>query len=221
MHRRIVGIALALTLAACGSNGTATPASSGATATAMPAGTYTSKVFQPAVTYTVPDGWVVGADQPSYLELHPVETDVLGIHLFLNPVASSQDKACPTTPEPGVGKTSTELMTWMRGLKGLVVGTPALVTVGTLRGVSVDIGLAPDWTQSCSFANGIPTVPLIQNADIDRWVIAGGERLRLYLLDLAGGGTLAVDIDDFNGSQITQLIGEAAPIVKTLQVAGG
>ena len=221
MHRRILGITLALTLAACGAGATGTPGSSGPSVTAMPAGTYTSTVFQPAVTYTVPAGWVVAADESSYFQLHPVASDVLGLHLFRDPVASSQDKACPTTAEPGIGKTSTELVAWMRSLKGLVVGSPALVTVGSLRGVSFDIGLASDWTQSCSFANGIPTVPLIQNADIDRWVIAGGERLRLYLLDLPGGGTLAVDIDDFDGAQITQLIGEATPIIKSLQVAGG
>jgi hypothetical protein len=221
VHRRILGIALALTLAACGGSGATAGPSSSAGPTAMPAGTYTSKVFQPATTFTVPDGWVLAADEPSYLQLHPVESDVIGIHLFRDPVAASQDKTCPTTAEPGVGKTSTELITWIRGLKGLVVGSPVLATIGGLPGQAIDIGIAADWTQSCSFANGLPTVPLLMNADIDRWVIAGGERLRLYLLDLPAGGTLLVDLDDFNGSQISQLISAAGPIVKSLQVAGG
>lgn len=220
MYRPILGMTLALALAACGASGATGAPSSSPGPSAMPAGTYTSKVFQPATTFTVPAGWVLASDEPTYLQLHPVETDVVGIHLFRDPVAASQDKACPATAEPGVGKTSTELVAWMRGLKGLVVGSPVLVTVGALHGESVDIGLAADWTQSCSFANGLPTVPLLMNPDIDRWVIAGGERLRLYLLDLPGGGTLAVDLDDFDGSQIAQLITSASPIVKSLQVAG-
>ena len=215
----LAGVLLAVAVARCGGSGE-TVAPSAPPDTPLPAGTHTSAVFQPAVTFTVPDGWVLAADSAGYLQLRPANQDLLGIHLFRGAVAASQAASCPVEAEPGVGTTSTELVTWIRGLPGLAVSSPALVTVGDLRGSSIDIGIAADWTRSCSFANGLPTVPLLVEPGTGlRWVIAGGERLRLYLLDLPDGRTLLVDIDDFDGSQIDAFIGQAVPIVKTLSFA--
>lgn len=172
------------------------------------------------MTFTVPDGWVLAADSAGYLQLRPANQELVGIHLFRGVAAASQDATCPTEAQAGVGTTSTELVAWMRSLKGLTVSSPAMASVGDLRGVSVDIGIAPDWTQSCPFANGLPSVPLLVEAGTGlRWVIAGGERLRMYLLDLPDGGTLIVDLDDFDGSQIDALVTAAAPIVKSLTFA--
>jgi hypothetical protein len=224
VHRRVLAIAMALPLliATCGaSGGTAAPAApSTPVETAMPAGTYSSTVFQPTATFTLPDGWVLASDSAGYLQLRPANQDVLGIHLFRGVTAASQDESCPTTPAPGVGTTSTELVSWMRGLDGLTVSSPALVTVGGLHGSSIDVGIADGWTRSCPFANGVPAVPLLVESGTDlRWVVSGGERLRLYLLDLPDGGTLIVDVDDFEGSQASSLLGVAAPIVKSLSFA--
>ena len=216
---RIIVVLVALVVAACGGSG-APGSPTPVPETPMPAGTYTSAVFQPAVTYTVPDGWVLASDSAGYLQLRPAGQDLVGIHLFRGAVAASQDPSCPIAPAPGVGTTSTELVAWIRGLPGLAVSSPAMVTVGGLRGASIDVGIAADWTASCPFANGLPTVPLLVEPGTElRWVIAGGERLRLYLLDLPAGGSLIVDIDDFEGSQIDAFIGQAAPIVKSLQFA--
>lgn len=219
MHRRVLAVAMALFVAACGGSG-ASPAPSGPVDSPLPAGTHTSTVFQPAVTFTVPAGWVLAADSAGYLQLRPANQELVGIHLFRGVAAASQDATCPTEVQAGVGTTSTELVAWMRSIKGLTVSSPAMASVGDLRGVSVDIGIAPDWTQSCPFANGLPSVPLLVESGTGlRWVIAGGERLRMYLLDLPDGGTLIVDLDDFDGSQINALITAAAPIVKSLTFA--
>ena len=219
MHRRVLAVAMALSVAACGGS-PATSAPSGPAGSPLPAGPYTSAAFQPAVTFTVPDGWELATDAPTYLQLRPLDSEVAGIHLFRDAVAASQDASCPTTAEPGVGTTSSELVAWMRGLKGLTVSGPAMATIGGLRGVSVDIGIAAGWTESCSFANGLPTVPLLVGKDNDlRWVIAGSERLRLYVLDLPAGGTVMVDIDAFDGSLFQSLLSSAAPIVKSLLFA--
>lgn len=221
MHRRVLAVAMALSISACGGSG-ATPAPSGPAGSPLPAGTHTSTAFQPAVTFTVPDGWELATDSATYLQLRPLGSEVAGIHLFRDAVAASQDSSCPTTPQPGVGATSSDLVAWMRTLKGLVVSSPAMVTVGGLRGVSVDIAIAEGWTASCPFANGLPTVPLLVGKANDlRWVIAGNERLRLYILDLPIGGTVMVDVDAFDGTLIGSLLGSAAPIVKSLQFAGG
>jgi hypothetical protein len=206
-------------LSGCGGPGAGTPSGGQAASRppALPAGTYTSSAFQPPVTFTLPAGWWIASDSGDYLGLQPVASDVTGVHFFRDPLAASQDLACPTTAEPGVGTLSADLSAWIRGLDGLVVSNPRLATVGGLRGVELDVAIAADWTASCPFADGIPTVPLfVGNGDSYRWVAAGNERLRLSLLDVPGGGTVVVDIDAFDGSLMDALLLEAAPIVRGL-----
>jgi len=220
VHRRVLAIALALLVTGCGGSA-ASPSPLGSAATPLAAGTYTSSAFRPAVTFTVPDGWELAVDSPTYLQLRPAGSDVTGIHLFRDPSAASQDPSCPTTAEPGIGTTSSDLATWLRARKGLAVGEPAMVTVGGLRGTSLDLAIADGWTASCPFANGLPTVPLITGESGSlRWVMAGNERLRLYLLDVPGGGTVVVDVDAFDGSLIDSLVTNATPIIRSLMFAG-
>ena len=186
----------------------------------LPAGTYTSAAFQPAVTYTVPTGWRIASDSSDYFALQPVDSDIIGIHFFRDPLAASQDAACPTTAEPGVGKLSLEIATWIRGLPGIIASSPRMVTMGGLRGVELDLALNTGWTASCPFANGVPTVPLFVGADGSlRWVVAGNERLRVALLDVPGGGTVVVDVDAFDGTLMDGLVAAAAPIVQSLSFA--
>jgi len=218
--RRAPWILVAALVAGCGSTSIgATPAATPAPA-ALPAGTYTSAAFQPAVTYTVPAGWRITSDSSDYFALQPVASDLIGIHLFRDPLAASQDAACPTTPEPGVGKLSLEIAAWIRGLPGIIASSPRIVTVGGLRGVELDVALNTGWTASCPVANGIPTVPLFVGATGNlRWIVAGNERLRLALLDVPGGGTVVVDIDAFDGTLMDGLLAAAAPIVRSLSFA--
>jgi len=224
--RSIALFVLAVSLAACAGQpfppaagaGASPTADAGPTPEVLAAGTYSTRTFRPTLTFTVPDGWELLADTPNWVQLRPTGEADLGLYLFRNAQAASQDAACPTTPADGVGMTSSELVTFYRGLPGVVAGSPALVTVGGLHGSAVDLGLASDWTRSCPFADGVPTVPLLMNAGIDRWVLAGGERLRLYFLDVPGGNVV-VDVDDFEGSNIDTLIESAAPIIKSFVFA--
>jgi hypothetical protein len=215
-----LSLALGLVVTACGASA-ATPPAAAPTASPMPAGTYTTASFKPAVTFTVPDGWQIATDSESYFQVRRAGQDVVGIHLFRDPLAASQDPACPTTTQPGVGKSSTELVTWMRSLKGLTVGAPVMSTVGGLPGVAVDVRIAAGWTQSCAFANGLPTVPLLTDGVDLRWIVAGSERLRLYLVDLPGGGTVIVDLDAFDGDLFDSLVKDAVPVLKTFRFATG
>jgi hypothetical protein len=217
--RRVSLILAAVLLAACsGAPAAATPAPT--LPPALPPGTYTSVAFQPAVTYTVPDGWRVASDSPGYFALQPASSEITGIHLFRDPQAASQDPTCPTSPEPGVGTGSLQLAAWIRGLPGMVAGSPRMVAVGGLRGVELDLALTSGWTASCPFANGVPTVPLFVGGDGNlRWVVAGNERLRLSLLDVPGGGTVVVDIDAFDGMLMDELLAAATPIVQSFTFA--
>jgi hypothetical protein len=218
-------IVLAIALAACSGTPAATHQSSAPVVTpapsALPAGTYTSTAFQPPVTFTLPAGWWIEVDSPAYLRLAPVDSEVLGVHLFRDAQAASQDPDCPAVPAPGVAADAESIATWIGERPGLVVSDPVTANVAGLRGPMLDLGIVDGWAASCPFADGLPTVPLLVNVEANyRWVVAGGERLRLYLLDLPDGGTVLVDIDDFVGDSIDALIEAATPIVESLSFAG-
>ncbi len=224
MYRGLALVAVALVVAACGGASlppqAATQAPSAPAASALPAGTYTSSAFQPAVTFTLPDGWLIAGDATKSLQLSPAGNDIDGIYLYRDVSAASQDASCPDQEEPGVGRTSSELIAWIRSLPGLTVSNPAMASIGTLPATSVDVGIKDGWKQSCSFANGSPTVPLFfGGASGFRWVVYGTERMRLYIADLPGGGTVVVNIDTVDGPFIDQLIAQALPIVKSMSFA--
>jgi len=215
-------VALASLVAACGGAGAATPEPAASGGQPLPAGTYSSLAFTPTLTYTVPDGWERVADQTGFYQLRPFGSEIASLAVFSRPAAAVQDAACTAAAEPGVGATSIELVSWIRDLPGLVVSTPAMVTVGGLPGQMIDIGIKDGWNQSCPFASGLPTVPLFNGGDAGyHWVMYGDERMRLYLLDVPGGGTVGIAIDTVDGSVIDQLVSQATPIVKSLTFATG
>jgi hypothetical protein len=219
----VLAMALALVVAACGGSAApAAPASpSGPAPSPLAPGTYTSVAFKPAVTFTVPAGWENPDDVPGYLLIRPLGDENNGIHFFAAPTALAQAATCPTSAEPNVGTSSIQLIAWIRSLKGLRVSTPAMATIGGLPATSLDLSIAAGWTTSCPFANGLPTVPLLFGAPSLRWVIAGAEQLRLYFVDVPGGGLVVVDLDSFDGAGFSGLLSAAAPVVKSLKFAGG
>ena len=223
MKRGLATAAVALVLlplvAGCsGLQGKASPSPSGPAP--VPAGTHTTTSFQPATTYTVGTGWVNPIDSPDYFNLALATDSNNGIHLFHNPQALSQDAACPAAPQAGVGTTAADLVAWIRSLPGLNVSLPIMVTVGGLPATQMDVSIHSTWTRTCSFANGLPTVPLFFRPSVNLgWWVAGDEMLRLYLLDVPGQGTVVVDLDSFAGDGFGDLLTSAAPVVKSLSFA--
>lgn len=230
MHRpstigALLAIVLATLVAGCGLGGTPEPTAPPATPapTGLTAGDYTTASFRPPVTASLPDGWRIAADEADYAALGPATSDVVGIHLFRSPLPASQASDCPQEAVPDVGPTAADLVAWIRGRPGLVTSEPQPVSIGGLSGLMLDAGIVSGWSPSCPFANGLPTVPLFVSATPGnyRWVVAGSERLRLYVFDVPGDGTVVVDIDDFDGSFMDSFLPEATPIVESLRFGLG
>ena len=223
MNRALATAAVALLLvplvAGCSAASVGKSSPSPSALSELPAGTRTTTVFQPTTTYTVPSGWTSATDGPDYFNLLPLLDQNNGIHLFHNPSALSQDASCPNSAQPGVGTSSVLLVAWIRSLPGLNVSQPAMVTVGGLPGTQIDVSIHSNWTQSCSFANGLPTVPLFFRPQTGGWWVAGDEKLRLFVVDVPNQGTVVVDLDSFDGSGFGNLLITGAPIVKSLQFA--
>jgi hypothetical protein len=216
---RWFGLVVALTVGA-GCVGGASPTPVATTPPAgLAAGEYTTTAFRPPVTYTLPEGWLIAGDSPDYFALQPVTSDLIGIHVFRSPLAASQALDCPITPAPGVGTAAADLVDWIGARPGLTVGDPVAVSRGGLGGLQLDVAIIEGWAVSCSFANGLPTVPLfVSPTDPEfRWVVAGTERLRLDILDVPGSGTVVVDIDAFDGSLMGALLPAAGPIVESMR----
>lgn len=223
MNRGLATAAVALVLLPLVAGCSALQGSASASPTGpapVPAGTHTTTSFQPTTTYTVGAGWVNPADSPDYFNLAVATDENNGIHLFHNPQALSQDASCPAAPAPGVGTTAADLVTWIRSLDGLNTSPPIMVTVGGLPATQMDLSIHTTWTKTCSFANGLPTVPLFYRASVALgWWVAGDEKLRLYLVDVPGQGTVVVDLDSFAGEGFGDLLTNAAPVVKSLSFA--
>ena len=133
MIRGLALVVATLALAACG--GATLPPAAPSQApvpavTPLPAGTYTSLAFPARGDLHRPGRLVLAADSPIYLALQPAGNDTIGVHLFRDPAAASQDPTCPASAEPGVGGTSSALTAWIRERPGLIVTAPTMATVG-------------------------------------------------------------------------------------------
>lgn len=219
---RLATLAVALLLlplvAGCSGGAKATAAPSATAAPALTAGSHQSATFQPGVTYTVPANWANTTDAAAYFALNPVGDENNGVYLFHNIQALSQDTTCPRAPEPGVGTTAAEMVAWIRSLKGLNVSQPVPVTINGVAGTQIDVSIKSAWTQSCSFANGLRTVPLFYSSTIDWW-LAGDEKLRLTFMDLPNQGTVTADLDSFDGTGFGDLLTNGTPIVQSFKFA--
>jgi hypothetical protein len=172
------------------------------------------------LAYTVPDGWAGGPDMRNGLfELgRPSESDSAGITLISNAYASDQVVPCDTNAgAAGVGRTPEALSDWLRTLPGLVVSPPTEVTVGGLRGIMVDLSMAPGWTPTCDA--GLYTFSLSGSDGGDwssRLSLTGAKRARYILLDRGDGSSLVIAIEAPTADWDT-FLADANPVIDGLE----
>jgi hypothetical protein len=91
---------------------------------------------------TVPsDGWSIHEDHPGEFNLAAPSPAVANIHFWLDPYASLTDHE----PAPGVGRTPTALIAWMRGNPAFVVSAPKATRIATgLKATTLVLDLSDD-----------------------------------------------------------------------------
>jgi hypothetical protein len=196
-------------------------------------GTHHSTIFTPLVpaaswqfrygqfSYTVPAAWRNVDDGPwGYYLAEQGAPENTGIYVWSEAAAHAQADQCTNAPEPGVGPTADEIVTWLTTLPGLVATNPQPVTIGGLNGKLVDLSVSPTWTASCPYAYS-PGLPLVStfaatNADAGPdWNVQGEGRTRIIALDLGDGRALIIDIEAQNKADYDALLPDAMQVVNT------
>jgi len=183
----------------------------------LPPGTYTSEVFDTPLTYTVPAGWKMFEDEPGQFGLALLENDGPCLCVWRDVRAAA--KSCAEEPEPGVGSSAVDIANWLATRDGLDTTQPEPVSVGGLNGYMIDVRLDPDWTATCPFSNGDPTVMTLVGTSISagvHWGTAKNSSQRYYLLDLGKNGddgNIAITVEVCCGAQWDERTKAVAPVI--------
>jgi hypothetical protein len=209
----------------------------------IPAGSYVSTFFDARsspgavedkgaygqLRYTVPAGWSNLVDSPTGYSLVPTADagsrardggPARAVALVARPAARENDADCSVRPASGVADTPEGLAAWVAGRPGIVATRPAKVTIGGRPGTMVDISTRDGWMPSC--LDGSPQVPLLADASSGPGDCAVGidvgERMRLIFIDIGGGNTVAIAIDDSSApSRFDDLVARAMPVVESFE----
>jgi hypothetical protein len=184
-----------------------------------------------ALTYATPAGWANSMDWPNEFALTPTADFALetkdgppadtfhGIYLLTRPVPAAQTADCSDAEEPDVGDNVEELLDWVRGRPGVIVGDSGTITVGPYEGTWVDLSVDPSWDFTCSNPDDRSKIALLSVAgpDDNAWWLMGNERLRVILLDIGEGNVVAIGIDSTYPERFDELVAEAMPIVESFR----
>jgi len=182
---------------------------------ALEPGTHRSGQFIPPFDYVIPAdapiAWDNPEDLPGTFTLHPTGPDTDAIFFFRD--VGVITPVCIPQFDDTVGNQAAEIAAWMEANPNLTTGPPKIVIVGELRGVQLDVAVSGAYTTVCpdlpgdTYPAGLPLVPLFGGTGSGEltWWIGGDERMRLYLLDMPGGGNLVISVDAIAGDFDTLL----------------
>lgn len=184
-------------------------------------GAHRSGMFIPPIDYIIPldspVAWDNPEDRPGTFTLHPAGPDTDAIFLFRDVRVLTE--GCDPRFDKTVGNTASEIADWLEGNSGLVTTNGQAVAHGGLRGVQLDIAASGTYTTVCpndgdTYPAGLPILPLFAGAGSGdlTWFIGGDERIRLYLLDMPGGGNVVIGIDAIN-SDFESLLDVTQPVL--------
>lgn len=216
----------------------------------LEAGTYASQFIAPkldasasweapwgAITYTVPDGWSNSVDFPMELVLLPSSTYASytdqgppaglfhDVQILADPAAAKHDAACNLTPDAAVDRSADGLAAWIAHLPSVTVANPQVTTIDGHHARRLDLAVNASGAFTCpdGVRAALLFTPAIRDTgNVPDFGMGAGELVRLYLVDLGGGHTAAVVIDDTDGSgksnetRFQSFVAAATPIVESL-----
>ena len=188
-------------------------------------GFHRSQQFIPPINYVIPTdpgvAWDKPGDLPGTFTLHPAGPNTDAIFFFRD--VRVLTPGCDAHFDDTVGNGAAEIAAWMVANPSLTTTAPEAVALGGLRGMQLDISASGAYTTECpgiegdTYPAGLPLVPLFGGAGSGDlvWRVGGDERMRLYLLDMPGGGNLVISIDAIAGDFVT-LLEVTQPVVDSI-----
>jgi hypothetical protein len=210
----------------------------------LPAGTHQTVSFDPfadparpgRLSYVVPKGWKVKVDDPVAFVLHHLPDEATAQHsadtfiaVFIQPrmmPEPSDGAACgPSGEAPAVGASVNDLVAAILARPGVDSTAPKDVMIGGFEGQLLDLQLVASWRGSCGTPEGqVVGVPILRPAASETGPVVGitpDQPVRLILLDLTGGRTIAVVVFDLGPVQTQQFeadVAEAMPIIESFDL---
>jgi hypothetical protein len=176
-------------------------------------------VFKPGFAFTMPAaGWENLSDEGGVLALLPIDSPGDGILFFRQPKATSPDG----TPVFSVDISVDAIQKWLATDKALTVGPATSMSIGGLKGVWMDLAVAPGAspTANCPVQTCVSIFKGLDPSTIKTWQwdwsTATSERQRLYLLT-AKDGVVAIFVDSLDGTTFDALTTSADTILATVR----
>lgn len=214
------------------------PVAGGPEAT-LPPGTHMTSAFDPfgmpgvpgQLSYTVPGGWSIGEDRPADFVLHylsgaapgPSSTDTFVI-LYAQPRIAVVKSGAPCEPPKaalGIGQGVDNFAAAIRAQVGVVLTPPTRVTVDGRVGQIIDLQLAPSWTGVCQAPEGqLVAPPFVLEAAPGTGPLVGvasDHPLRLIVLGVADGRTMAIAIFDVGPAQPSAFQVDVAAVMPIIE----
>lgn len=187
-------------------------------------GTHRSTTFIPPFDYRIPTdsalAWDNPEDLPGTFTLHPAGPVSDAIFFFRDMRVVTA--VCIPQFDESAGIQAAEIAAWMEANPNLTAGPLVPVEIGGLVGVQLDIAASGAYTTVCPGAGdpypaGLPLVPLFAGAGSGDglWFVGGDEGMRLYLLDMPGGGNLIISVDAIGGDFAT-LLEVSQPVIDSI-----
>ena len=195
---------------------TACPARGGDCLGRLESGRYTSVHFDPfgsdsygEVSYDVTDGWSSTFDDPSRLTLVPPTVDGSGVHgLYVFADAAPVNADCPASAS--IPADTTAIAATLLATPGITV-TTSEATVGAYQAHVLDLLAAA--SLPCA---GEQRLLASKPGGSTSWTlgIGQGQRMRILLIDLPGGRTMAVVVaSDRSAAEYAQLLDASTAVI--------
>lgn len=196
------------------------------------AGTYSTNRWNPygdftygQATFTLPDGWAVTYDSQATLFLGLADDyaanpdpDPWGIRAWADVAAAAQDPSNPANctdnaaADPGVDTSAAAIADWMAALPSLNA-TRSTITIGGLPAEVVDAEII-DGAAVCGWGN-VLIVSRTSKPDPFAYGMSAGQHMRVILVDVLPGRTVAMFLDDTAHPGFDALETAAMPIAES------
>jgi hypothetical protein len=112
-----------------------------------------------------------------------------------------------------VGTDRAAIAAWILAHPGLVVSERPDIALDGLPASVLDLAVRGDWTETCDPDNPFVAAPVLIGDY--HWALGTGDRMRVILVDLPSGTTVAVSIDPEDPATFDSLVAETMPVVES------